>query len=107
MSTKPRPVRGRTPWPSQGAADAGHEQLCPRQQTTYTCDRGHVFAVTFAADAAVPDAWECRCGKSAGRGNPEPEQTEHQRRMAQVLERRTIPELEQHLADRINELRGA
>ncbi len=107
MSTK-RPVRGRTPWPNQGAPEDVREQLCPRQRITYTCERGHTFEVVFASTAAVPAAWDCRCGKPAGLTEaPEAGHAERQRRMAQVLKRRSPAEGEQLLADRLAAIREA
>jgi hypothetical protein len=39
----------------------------PRQVVTYLCTREHVMSVPFAADAEVPEVWECRCGQPATR----------------------------------------
>lgn len=101
MSAK-HPIRGRTPWLSQGAPDDPNEELCARQRIAYTCERGHTFEVTFAATAIAPAAWDCRCGKPAGLATaPEAGPTEHERVMAKVLEQRSHAELEQLLADRL------
>jgi hypothetical protein len=97
-----RTLRGKTPWPSQGAPDDPHEELCARQGVTYTCERGHTFELVFAATAKVPAAWDCRCGKPAGiAAAPEAGQSQHERRMGLALQRRSRPELEQLLADRL------
>jgi RNA polymerase-binding protein len=37
----------------------------PRKIVSYLCDREHLVAVPFAADAEVPETWECRCGQPA------------------------------------------
>jgi hypothetical protein len=39
----------------------------PRQVVTYLCTREHVMSVPFAADAEVPEVWDCRCGQPATR----------------------------------------
>jgi hypothetical protein len=84
-----RPVRGRAPWPAFDSPDDPREELCARQHVAYICDRGHTFEVTFAAEAKVPAAWDCRCGKPAGlTAAPDAGQTQHERRMALVLQRR-------------------
>jgi RNA polymerase-binding protein len=108
MSTKPGPVRGTMPWPTQSASQDQPEDLCARQRVTYTCDRGHTFEVVFAASAKVPAAWDCRCGKPAGLGHAAPTaESELQRCMGKVRQRRDDSELEQLLADRITERRLA
>jgi hypothetical protein len=42
----------------------------PRQVVTYLCTREHLVSVPFAADAEVPETWDCRCGKPATRVDP-------------------------------------
>jgi hypothetical protein len=37
----------------------------PRRVVTYLCTREHLVSVPFAADAEVPEVWECRCGQPA------------------------------------------
>ncbi|HEX6674941.1 MAG TPA: RNA polymerase-binding protein RbpA [Actinomycetes bacterium] len=37
----------------------------PRRVVTYLCAREHLVAIPFAAEAEVPEAWECRCGQPA------------------------------------------
>jgi hypothetical protein len=37
----------------------------PRKIASYLCDREHLVAVPFAADAEIPESWECRCGQPA------------------------------------------
>jgi hypothetical protein len=39
----------------------------PRQVVTYLCSREHLVSVPFAAEAEVPDVWDCRCGQPATR----------------------------------------
>lgn len=43
----------------------------PRQVVTYLCTREHLVSVPFAADAEVPEMWDCRCGKPATRVAPD------------------------------------
>ena len=102
-STRLRPLIGKTPWRSQGSPEDPREELCARQDVPYVCERGHQFAVTFAAEVAAPADWWCRCGKPAGLTVPEAGPTQHERRMAQVLQRRSRAEGEQLLADRLTE----
>ena len=103
MSTRPRSTQGRTPWPSTGSPDDPHEEPAARQLVPYVCERGHEFTVPFAAGIKVPADWDCRCGRPAGLTAPAARPTEHERRMEQVLGRRTRAELEQLLADRLGE----
>jgi len=37
----------------------------PRKVVSYLCAREHLVAVPFAADAEIPEVWECRCGQPA------------------------------------------
>jgi hypothetical protein len=39
----------------------------PRKVITYLCTREHLVAVPFAAEAEIPDVWDCRCGQPATR----------------------------------------
>jgi hypothetical protein len=38
----------------------------PRRVVTYLCAREHLVAIPFAAEAEVPETWECHCGQPAG-----------------------------------------
>ncbi len=42
-----------------------------RQVITYLCTREHLVSVPFAAEAEVPDVWDCRCGQPATRVDAE------------------------------------
>ncbi|MBM6405781.1 RNA polymerase-binding protein RbpA [Phycicoccus sp. CSK15P-2] len=85
-----------------------------RQITTYLCPNGHVIELPFSVEAEVPPVWECRCGAEAKLqgGGPEPEAkpTKPQRtHWDMLLERRSIPELEELLEERLallREMRG-
>ena len=81
-----------------------------RRITTYLCPNGHTIELPFSVEADVPPTWECRCGgvaKLQG-GGPEPEakpvkpQRTH---WDMLIERRSIPELEELLEERLVLLR--
>ena len=81
-----------------------------RQLAGYSCPNGHRFSVPFAAEAEVPLSWECRsCGAVAIRDDgatPAPARTKPARsHWDMLLERRTIPELEAILEERLEVLR--
>ena len=82
-----------------------------RQITVYVCPEGHRTELPFSIEAEVPPTWECRCGLDAKlQGGPEPEvkQVKHQRtHWDMLLERRSIPELEELLEERLTLLREA
>jgi hypothetical protein len=82
-----------------------------RREVSYLCPRGHRVVVPFAADAEVPATWECRfCGQTAVReetSRPAPKPSKPARtHWDMLLERRTIPELEELLAERLAVLRA-
>ena len=84
--------------------------LAPRQAARYDCPHGHSFAVPLASDADVPATWDCRtCGATAllrDAGASEAKTTKHVRtHWDMLLERRTIPELEDLLTERLQELK--
>ncbi|MBW8173268.1 RNA polymerase-binding protein RbpA [Ornithinimicrobium sp. Arc0846-15] len=80
-----------------------------RRMTSYTCPNGHTTELPFSVEAEIPGLWECRCGKDAKLDNgPEPEAkaTKHVRtHWDMLLERRSIPELEELLEERLTLLR--
>ena len=70
-----------------------------RQITTYECPNGHKIELPFSVEAEIPPTWECRCGDEA-------KQVKHQRtHWDMLLERRSIPELEELLEERLTLLR--
>ena len=90
--------------------DAGVE-LAPRQRVAYSCPSGHEFEVPMAEEAEVPASWECpRCGAAALRVDGELPQAKAERPVRthwdMLLERRSLPELEELLAERLELLRG-
>ena len=87
-------------------------EFAERQTVAYRCPNGHSFDVTFAAEAEVPQTWECRsCGAAALKGDaptPEPARAKAPRsHWDMLLERRSIPELEAILEERLGILRLA
>jgi len=80
-----------------------------RQITVYVCPQGHRTELPFSVEAEIPSTWECRCGADARLvDGPEPEakQVKHVRtHWDMLLERRSIPELEELLEERLTLLR--
>ena len=88
--------------------------LHERMQRTYVCSVcGKDTTLTFAADAEAPETWECRsCGGEAvlrvGEGTVTIDHSDDKAPRTHwdmLLERRTIPELEEILEDRLAYLR--
>lgn len=84
--------------------------LAPRQEVTYDCPGGHRFAITFATEAEVPANWECRyCGDSALLVDGEVPQDKKAKpartHWDMLLERRSMEDLEEVLAERLELLR--
>lgn len=82
-----------------------------RQITTYLCPNGHVIELPFSVEADIPPTWECRCGADAklkGGVEAEVKAVKHVRtHWDMLLERRSIPELEELLEERLTLLRQA
>ncbi|HEY3958038.1 MAG TPA: RNA polymerase-binding protein RbpA [Streptosporangiaceae bacterium] len=89
--------------------------LAPRREVAFDCPKGHHFSVPFAAEAEIPAVWECRvCGATALTSAvdlPAQKKTKAPRsHWDMLMERRTIADLEEVLAERlalIRERRGA
>jgi RNA polymerase-binding protein len=91
--------------------DEAGVEFAARQDVVYDCPRGHNFTLTFSAEAEIPAIWECpRCGAESLRAN-------HERPVAKdekpprthwdmLRERRSIAELEDLLAERLDLLRS-
>lgn len=95
---------------SRSLADGSGVELAARQDLGFDCPNGHHFTLTFAAEAELPTEWECpRCGQGARRSDgvePEPKDVKPQRTHWDMLrERRSIEELEDILAERLQEIR--
>lgn len=86
-----------------------------RAQHTYKCTQcGRETILNFAADAEAPAGWECRtCGGEAllqtEKGQAEVDHSDDKTPRTHwdmLLERRTIPELEEILAERLEFVRS-
>jgi RNA polymerase-binding protein len=85
--------------------------LAPRQDVSFDCPKGHTFTVPFAAEAEIPTTWECRvCGATAfttAGDLPAPKKVKPPRsHWDMLLERRTVADLEEVLAERLAVIRG-
>ncbi len=82
-----------------------------RRLTTYVCPDGHVTELPFSVEADVPATWECRCGATAllqGGDAPQLKPVKRARtHWDMLLERRSIPQLEQLLEERLELLRAS
>jgi hypothetical protein len=95
----------------QSFEDERGVEFAPRQNVAYECSNGHAFQIPMATEADVPTMWECpRCGAEANLvngGEPEAKKEKPQRtHWDMLLERRSITELEDILAERLALLRG-
>ncbi len=82
-----------------------------RTVAAYRCDRGHEYSVPFSEEAEVPTTWECRLDGSLGRliDGPAPETKKvkaPRTHWDMLMERRTIADLEEVLAERLDVLRA-
>ncbi len=83
----------------------------PRNVAGYRCPRGHEFSVPFSEDAEIPTTWECRLDGSNAvlidGPAPESKKTKPARtHWDMLMERRTIADLEEVLAERLDVLRA-
>ena len=81
-----------------------------RRMTEYACPNGHTITLPFSVEAEVPATWECRCGLEArlvgGSGPEAVKPVKHVRtHWDMLLERRSLPELEELLEERLTLLR--
>jgi hypothetical protein len=86
-------------------------ELAPRMDIAFHCTNAHKFTVTFSIEAQLPTEWDCpHCGLKARRSDgtrPERKPARKVRRHWDMLrERRSIPELEALLAERLAEIRA-
>jgi len=105
-----RALRGTRLGATSYETDSGID-LAPRQDVEYACPSGHRFRMPFSMEAEVPMVWECRvCGAQALRVGGTLEEEKHGKpartHWDMLLERRSIPELEEVLAERLEVLRG-
>ena len=85
--------------------------LSERRITRYVCSNRHVSELPFSVEADVPPVWECRCGQEAKLVDG-PEVAQKPVKAARthwdmLLERRSIPELEELLEERLTLLRAS
>ncbi|MDP4014475.1 MAG: RNA polymerase-binding protein RbpA [Candidatus Nanopelagicales bacterium] len=85
-------------------------RLADRQMIVYDCTCGATIELPFSVEAEIPSVWECRCGAEAllrGGVLPEVKPQRHQRtHWDMLLERRSIGELEDLLAESLATLRS-
>jgi hypothetical protein len=84
--------------------------LAPRREVAFDCPKGHHFTVPFAAEAEIPAVWECRvCGATAFTAAvdlPAQKKAKPPRsHWDMLMERRTIADLEEVLAERLAVIR--
>ena len=80
-----------------GAGPMGESErgeVAPRIRVPYYCANGHTTTPAFAADAQIPELWDCpRCGYPAGRDidnpPPAPRTEPYKTHLAYVKERRS------------------
>ncbi|HEY9411271.1 MAG TPA: RNA polymerase-binding protein RbpA [Jiangellaceae bacterium] len=75
-----------------GEAERG--DAAPRVQVTYFCEQGHESNPSFAAEAVIPESWDCpRCGLPASQDRdnppPAPRNEPYKTHLAYVKERRS------------------
>ena len=92
-----------------GEAERG--EAAPRMWVSFWCSRGHESRPSFAADAAVPEEWDCpRCGLPAGpdKDNPPapPKIEPYKTHLAYVKERRSDKDGAAILEEALQNLRG-
>ncbi|PRZ40705.1 RNA polymerase binding protein RbpA [Antricoccus suffuscus] len=80
-----------------------------RVMARYECPNGHITTVPFADDAETPLTWECRYdgvnARLIGGGEPEAKKVKPPRtHWDMLMERRTIADLEEVLAERLEVL---
>ncbi len=96
---------------TQSMESIHHAELAERVEVHYDCPNGHVLAMPFSVEADVPLSWECHCGALALlRDGDRPAETDTKAARTHwdmLLERRTIPELEELLEERLELLRAA
>lgn len=103
-----RRIRGVSLWRSWYEPDQPIE-LAPRRSVRFDCPQGHDFAVTMSLTAEVPPTWDCpnhglkaTCRETARNSAAEKPARTH---WDMLLERRSLPELQDLLAERIALLR--
>jgi len=96
---------------TQSFEDERGVEMAPRQQVSYVTDSGHEFRLTMSAEAEVPFEWESpqtgEVGRLVGGSEPEAKKEKPVRTHWDMLrERRSLPELEDILTERLELLRA-
>lgn len=91
-----------------GEAERG--EAAPRQHVSFWCANGHETRPSFAAEAAIPEGWDCpRCGLPASTDQtnppPAPRNEPYKTHLAYVKERRTDEDGEAILEEALQTLR--
>ena len=97
---------------AQSFEDERGVEMAARQDIVYVCPDGHRFSVMMADEAEVPDEWEDpktgQVGRRLDSGEAPPKVEKHVRtHWDMLLERRSIPELEELLEERLELLRAS
>jgi len=105
-----RALRGTRLGATSYESDAGID-FAPRQEIEYVCPAEHRFTMPFSVEADVPATWECKvCGQTAllVDGTPPEEKTGKPPRTHwdMLMERRSVADLEEVLAERLGVLRA-
>ena len=104
-----RALRGTRLGATSYESDAGID-FAPRQDIEYVCPNEHRFVMPFSVEADVPPTWECKvCGAVAlvvdGTAPEEKAGKPARTHWDMLLERRTVADLEEVLAERLAVLR--
>lgn len=81
-------------------------EFAERQEIGFDCSQGHHFELTFSTEAELPLEWECpRCGQVATRTDGSVAEAKDEKaprtHWDMLIERRSIPDLEDLLAERL------
>lgn len=96
---------------SKSLEDETNIEFAARQEIGFDCPNGHHFEVTFAAEADLPAEWECpRCGAVSERADGTKAEAKEEKpprtHWDMLRERRSIPELEELLDERLKQIRS-
>lgn len=88
--------------------------LAERSNYTYRCPNEHETAMVFAAEAEIPQSWQCKvCGAQAllveGNGvvvADDSDEKAARTHWEMLLERRSVEELEEILQERLEDIRA-
>jgi hypothetical protein len=121
VTTTLRPtLRAESLWQADRTRQIERDNIAGRRRVQYVCPRGHGFDVPFALDdAEIPPVWECRLhgttARQPGQEDAAPSKPKHgdRKRLGdsdgrthwdRVLERRSRPQLEALLEERLADL---